>query len=152
MRPTRHACLRESAIETSVLPVVKRNTFSLCKDVGLESFEPRVIVREGLAAHRIFDTPIDHVPKQSDTPELSLKFGIGFGMGIRTIGMTHVARYCVRTAERFGVVKDTLAFCNQAIGRVFPDLTIAFGKSAISLKLIARRTARLRNIHSTVAF
>ena len=104
-----------------MLAVLEGDSFSLREDVGLESLKPRIVVREGLAAHRIFDAPVDHVAEQGDAPQLHLKLGIGFGMGVGGIRMAHVAGYGIGAAKRLGVVKDALAFRDQAIGRLLPD-------------------------------
>ena len=102
--------------QNSVLAVVEGDPLPLREDVGLESLKPRIVVREGLAAHRIFDAPVDHVAEKGDAPQLHLKLGIGFGMGVGGVRMTHVAGYGVGATKRLGVVKNALAFRHQAIG------------------------------------
>ena len=118
-----------------MLAVVESNTLALREDVGLERLEPGIVVGERLAADGIFDAPIDHIAEEGDAPQLHLVFGIGFRMGIGTVGMAHVAGHGIGAAKCLCVMKNAFAFRHQLIRRLFPDLLVALGKSAIGLEL-----------------
>src|SRR6202035_591673 len=132
--------------QNSVLAVIERDPLPLREDVGLESLKPRIVVREGLAAHRIFDAPVDHVAEQRDAPQLHLKLGIGFGMGVGGVRMAHVAGYGISAAKRLGVVKNALAFRDQAIGRLLPNPAVTLGKGAVGLELFLGRSLDARQL------
>ena len=101
-----------------MLAVVEGYSLALCKDVGLKSFKPRIVIRERLAPDRILDAPIDHVAEQGNPPQLHLEFGIGFRMRIGTVRMAHVAGDGIGAAERLVIMKNAFAFRNEAIGRI----------------------------------
>ncbi len=102
-----------------MLAIVEGHALALRENIGLESFEPWIIVGEGFSADRILDAPIDHVAEQGDTSQLYLELGIGFRMRIGTIRMAHVAGDRIGAAKRLGIMKNALAFGNETIGRVF---------------------------------
>jgi len=58
-----------------VLAVVEGYSLALCKDVGLKSFKPRIVIRERLAPDRILDAPVDHVAEQGNPPNCTWNLG-----------------------------------------------------------------------------
>jgi hypothetical protein len=128
----------------SVLAVIQPNAFALCVDIGFESTELRIVGIERLALDRVFDTPVDHIAQQRDPLKLDLILGVGFGMRVGGVGMTHVAAYSDRAAERLIVVKNALAFGDELIGLGFLDLVVARLKTRVSVALLNRQRGRRR--------
>jgi hypothetical protein len=65
-----------------------------------------------------------------------LILGVGLGMSIGGIGMTHVAAYSYSAAGRLGVVKNLFAIGDEFIGLGFPDPIIARLKTGIRIALL----------------
>ena len=116
-----------------MLPVVHCGSAALSHYICLQSPHTRIVWFKMLAANRMFDAPVYHIPQQCDSAQLRLELRIRFRMSVGGVWMAHIARDGNGAAKQIRTVKNTRTFHNELLGLTGPYQQISFRWLAVNV-------------------